>query len=318
MTAPNRKEILLETGTNEVEIIEFRLGRQSFGINVAKVREIIPFESEGMTEIPDCHPSIIGMVSLRQRNIPIVNLNQHLGRKPSDEENLRQVVLICEFNDMINGFLVDGVYQIHRASWKALKPMTAMMGGKDARVTGSINIEDREILILDVERIITEIDPSALMTYSDEELAEENASFTSVRSRDQVRLILAEDSAVIRTSIEKILQKVGYTHVAAFDNGQTALDEIERRADAAAKKGAPITQYLTCLISDIEMPQMDGLTLVKRVKRDMRLPVRVVIFSSLINEQMAMKCREVGADAYITKPKAKTLVALVDRLTLTE
>ncbi|MBF0169995.1 MAG: chemotaxis protein CheV [Nitrospinae bacterium] len=316
MSAPTRQEILLETGTNEVEIIEFRLGLQSFGINVAKVREIIPYKDEDLTEIPDCHASVMGMVTLRSRNIPIVSLNRHLSRTPAAVDPNRRVVLICEFNELVTGFLVDGVNQIHRASWDSLKPMTAMMGGDNSRLTGSINIDDREILVLDVERIVTEIDPSTRMTYSDEDLAVENASLNTVTTREQVKLILAEDSLVIRASIEQILKKVGYQNVASFDNGKAAYDEIVRRKEAAVKKKGPLSDILTCLVTDIEMPQMDGLTLTKKVKKELALPVKVIIFSSLINEQMAIKCREVGADAYITKPKAKTLVALIDRFTL--
>ncbi len=316
MASPTRQEILLESGTNEVEIIEFRLGTQSFGINVAKVREIIPYKDDDLTPIPDCHLSVMGMVTLRSRNIPIVNLNTHLNRPQADVDPNRRVVLICEFNELVTGFLVDGVNQIHRASWDSLKPMSAMMGGDNTRLTGSINIDEREILVLDVERIVTEIDPSTKMTYSDEDLAVENASLHTVTTREQVRLILAEDSMVIRVSIEQILKKVGYLEVASFDNGKAAYEEIVRRKESAEKRGQPLSDVLTCLVTDIEMPQMDGLTLTKKVKKELKLPVRVVIFSSLINEQMAIKCRDVGADAYITKPKAKTLVALIDRLTL--
>lgn len=304
-----RQEILLESGSNEMEIIEFYLGGQPFGINVHKLREIITYDSAQVTSLPDTHPSILGTLLLRGRTIPLIDTRKHVEIKNERQagDNDRQVVLVCEFNGLVNGFLVDGVNQIHRVSWEQVQPFSAFLDQYQPRFTGSIHIEDREILILDLEFVVAEIDPEAGMAYDTSPGASE---YATPETRRQKRIMLAEDSALIRSGITHVLAGSGYVNLETFDNGRDCYDRI---TELYKQHGESLGDQLHLVISDIEMPQMDGLTLCRRVREQLNLKdLKVVIFSSLINEQMAEKCDLVGADGYVTKPQIPELVEMID------
>lgn len=304
-----RQEILLESGTNEMEIIEFYLGKQPFGINVQKLREIIPYDPSAVTRLPDTAASLLGTLLLRGRTIPLLDLKAHIDVKPSagKDAEVRRVVLVCEFNNRTNGFLVDGVNQIHRVSWEQVQPMSIFLDQYQPRFTGCINIDQRDILIVDLEHIVAEIDPEAAMDY---EQVEDSSQIATPETRRQKRLMLAEDSAIIRAGIQKVLKGAGYEQIQIFDNGNDCYKAIR-----ALKEKGEIQENLQLVISDIEMPQMDGLTLCRKIKEEMGLKeLKVIMFSSLINEQMAHKCDRVGADGRVTKPQIPELVELLDNL----
>ncbi|MHB1398142.1 MAG: chemotaxis protein CheW [Trichloromonadaceae bacterium] len=309
----SRQEILLESGTNEMEIMEFFLGSQSFGINVHKLREIIPYEEEKTTTLPDSLPSVLGLFMVRGKTIPLISLGTHLQRRESTESPSggRQVVLVCEFNNQVNGFLVDGVNQIHRVCWKDVQPMSSYLENYRPRFTGSIHIDQREILVVDLEHIVSEVDPEMGMAYDAPTPGVGQADLLA--RRGAVHLMVAEDSSLIRSGILKVLTGSGYSHVSSFVDGEECFQAIRALKHKAQQSGAPIRDYLQLVISDIEMPKMDGLTLCRRVKEELELTdVRVLIFSSLVNEQMALKCASVGADGCITKPQIPELVNLID------
>lgn len=308
-----KQEILLETGTNEMEIIEFYLGTQSFGINVHKLKEIIPFEEAAVTVIPGSDTGMLGTLLLRGSTIPLIDLKAHMAQKEKDlEGDVRRVVLICEFNDRVNGFKVDGVNMIHRVSWSDVQPMATFIDQYRPRFTGSINIEGREILIVDLEHIVSEFDPEAALDY-EAELHSEQMEEKVPHSRQGMKLMMAEDSSLIRAGIERVLKGAGYTDIEVFVDGEDCYHRIMAVKQQAADEGKGISEYLNLLITDIEMPKMDGLTLCKRVKDDPILKeVKVILFSSLINEQMAVKCDSVGADGYATKPQIPYLVQMMD------
>ena len=315
-----KQEILLESGTNEMEIIEFYLGGQSFGINVQKLKEIIPFDEKQLTTIPDSAASMLGTLLLRGSTLPLIDLKRHLGQRVVEElqEDTRQVVMVCEFNNRTNGFKVDGVNQIHRVNWSEVKPMAQFIDQYRPRFTGSINIDSREILIVDLEHIVAEFDPEAALDY-DSGLEEPVAFETSASHRSDMRLLLAEDSSLIRAGIERVLRGAGYNNLHTFVDGEDCYNEILRLKEEVLASGEGIRSRLNLLITDIEMPKMDGLTLCKKVKEDPILKeVIVVLFSSLINEQMAAKCDSVGADGYATKPEIPKLVEMMDRFLFDE
>jgi two-component system chemotaxis response regulator CheV len=319
MTNIQKQEILLESGTNEMEIIEFYLNKQSFGINVHKLKEIIPFDVGQVTKIPDCAESVLGTLLLRGSTIPLIDLKKHLAQRiEGTDEEVREVVLVCEFNGRTNGFRVDGVNQIHRVNWSAVQPLAPFIDQYSPRFTGSINIDRREILIVDLEHIIAEFDPESALDYDTEfETAEDKLSLGE--HRQQMRIFLAEDSSLIRNGIENILKSSGYSDLHSFIDGESCYAEIMRIKREVADSGGRMRGHLDLLITDIEMPKMDGLTLCRRVKEDPILKdVSVVLFSSLINEQMAAKCDSVGADGYATKPEIPKLVGMMDRLLFEE
>lgn len=313
MSEYQKQEILLETGTNEMEIIEFYLGTQPFGINVHKLKEIITFDQEALTVIPGSGEGMLGTLLLRGTTIPLVDLKSHIAQKEEGlGDDVRQVVLVCEFNDRINGFKVDGVNQIHRVSWEDVQPMASFIDQYRPRFTGSVNIEGREILIVDLEHIVAEFDSEANLDYEAGLHAAEMQEKTP-HTRERMKLMLAEDSALIRNGIEKVLKGSNYKNLEVFVDGQKCYDQILKIRQRAVD-GEPLSGMLNLLISDIEMPQMDGLTLCKKIKDDPVLQdVKVVMFSSLINEQMAAKCDQVGADGYATKPQIPYLVEMMDK-----
>ena len=314
MSEYQKQEILLETGTNEMEIIEFYLNSQSFGINVQKLKEIIPYDEDAVTVVPGSSAGMLGTLLLRGNTIPLIDLKTSLSqRSVAVDRDVRHVVLVCEFNNRINGFKVDGVNQIHRVSWKNVQPMATFIDQYRPRFTGSLNIEGREILIVDLEHIVSEYDPESALDYEADLHGEEMAGAVP-RTREKIKLMLAEDSSLIRAGIEKVLRSASFGGLRVFVDGQDCYDEILKIRQKVAN-GEALSDHLHLLITDIEMPKLDGLTLCRMIKEDPLLKdLKVVLFSSLINEQMVVKCDSVHADGYATKPQIPYLVEMMDRI----
>lgn len=305
-----KQEILLESGTNEVEIIEFYLGSQSFGINVHKLREIVPYEAEAVTTLPESGPSMKGMLLLRGKTVPLIDLGCHLRKRETAVEG-RKVVLVCEFNREVNSFLVDGVNQIHRISWKDVKPLDDFFTPYKPRFTGCITVDGREVMIVDLEHVITEIFPEQTIMNTEDSVAAVDDFKRG--SRQEVRILVAEDSTIIRNQMVSILKNAGYVQVSTFINGEECYNGLQLLKAEAAHQGRDLRAFADLLISDIEMPSLDGLTLCRRIKSDPVLKnLTVIMFSSLINDQLAHKCDEVGADGHISKPQIHALVQMID------
>lgn len=314
------QEILLESGTNEMEILEFYLGEQSFGINVQKLREIIQYEPEKTTTLPQSLPSVMGTYLVRGQSIALIHLKKHLNPQQSDNQDPeRPVVLVCQFNRKVTGFLVDDVNQIHRINWKNVRPMAPFIDKFRPRFTGSIQVDDKEILIVDLEHILTEVDPELCQVLSGTAAKDQvvTTETQSVReARQQIKLMLAEDSAIIRSGIQRVLTNAGYTQLTCFVDGDECYQAIKKIQEQVASE-EEFLQHLSMLVTDIEMPKMDGLTLCRKIREELGLKnLKVIMFSSLITEQMAAKCEQVGADGSISKPQVPELVEMVDRLCL--
>lgn len=306
-----RTEILLDSGTNEVELAEFEINGNRFGINVAKIREFIPFEGLTLVKVPGSPSTVAGMFSMRGRSIPLVDLRAYL-ELPEGQTALQQVVVVTDFNKMTTAFIADHIHRIHRVSWADFRPLSQYLSATNPLITGTVSLDGKEVLVLDLESIVGDLFPESVINY-DQETKQEP---TLQEKRAAIKVVFAEDSSVIRNKVTKILDHVGYSNVQAFDNGQTALEALQALQQQAQAAGKPMTDYVNLILTDIEMPKMDGLTLCRIVKQDMRLPVPVVIFSSLINEQMADKCRKMGADAFASKPETESLLATMDSLVL--
>ena len=299
-TAGDKKGILLETGTNEFEIVEFSIGKVNYGINVAKVREVI--QVAPVTAMPQAHPYIDGLFTLRGKAIPLVNLPRCLNAVSSgDAKN----IIVTEINNYYIGFLVENVSRIHRISWKDMEPSPEV--GDQSRVVGIIKMSDRIVLLLDFETIIAEINP------------EINAKLTTVEDvaadtkqlRADVHVVVAEDSAMLRDLLVTTLHDSGYRFVRDFGNGQDAWDYLR----GLAAKDGNIEQHVGMIVSDVEMPKMDGHRLLKLVRENERLhEVPFVLFSSLISEEMKLKGEQLGASGQISKPEISQLIGLLDHL----
>jgi two-component system chemotaxis response regulator CheV len=314
MSAIEKQEILLESGTNEMEIIEFLVGSQPLGINVQKLKEIISYDESALTVIPDSPPAMLGTLLMRGTLIPLIDLKVHLKQRQQPEKpgDSRPVVLICEFNHRTNGFKIDGVNQIHRVSWSDVEPIAPFINQFKPRFTGSIHIEDREILILDLEHIVGEFDPDSVIGEPDEFEETQKPQEISVQ-RKQAKVLMAEDSAIIRSGIEKVLRGAGFEGLEVFVDGDECYQRVLQLKKQADEAGEDIVQHLNLIISDIEMPKMDGLTLCRKVKEGLgykHLPM--LLFSSLINPPMEVKCDSVGADGYAAKPEIAKLIEMMD------
>ena len=306
------QEILLESGTNELELLTFVLGNQSFGLNVLKVQSIQQYDSSTLTKIPMAHHALLGMILYRERTIPLIDLSAALDLD-KHETNKDQIVIVTEFNNVINGFLADDVNRIYRLNWEDFIPLHRAIGSSGKSITGSIRVEDSDIMVVDLEYILSVISPSLAIG----DINEETANLSSKKSREEVNVFFAEDSKTIRSNVIRILDKAGYKNVRSFEDGQQAYNALVEIRDQTNTNESEDVQLPNVLISDIEMPQMDGLSLCKKVKSDSKLEqITVIMFSSLINKQMLFKCKSVGADDSITKPEMNQLVAMLDRLCL--
>lgn len=304
------QDILLDIGTNEVEILEFMLGEQSFGINVAKIMQIVAYDESKHTDVPGESPALLGVFLWQDRTIPLIDLNIALNRKRAEGEKQHAIVLVTRFNDVTNGFLINGVNRIHRIDWDQIKSASAIIGNYTSNVTGSVSIEGKEILLVDFEYIVAELFPELKMS-NDLKCATDGEKV----DRENAQIVFAEDSKFIRTNVINLLKDVGYKKVSAFENGLAAFDYIKQLIVRAEQEKCPVTKFANLVITDIEMPKMDGLTLCKKIKQELGLTtLPVAIFSSLVDEQMALKCEEVGADIYTTKPRISELVRLVDKM----
>ncbi len=314
------QDILLESGTNEMEILEFYLGEQSFGINVQKLREIIQYEPEKTTTLPESKPSVMGTYLVRGQSISLIDLNKHLNpQQANDQGPERPIVLVCHFNRKVTGFMVDDVNQIHRISWEDVRPMAPFIDKFRPRFTGSINVGSKEILIVDLEHILTELDPELSQVFAGTPAEKQDTtaeSLSKTEQRQQIKLMLAEDSSIIRTGIQRVLISSGYTQLTTFVDGDEcyrALKTIHEQVDSEEE----FLQQLNMLVTDIEMPKMDGLTLCRKIREELGLKnLKVIMISSLITDQMASKCASVGANGSISKPQIPELVEMVDRFCL--
>ncbi len=286
--------ILLETGTNEFELIEFILEDHSYGINVAKIREVIEFP-EHIYPVPKTHPCLEGVTSIRNEIISIINLKKFLSLK-DDETTKKKKVIITEFNNLKMGFVVDFVTRIYRLSWDKVSAPDRTLTGKNAYITSIVKLVDKIILMLDFEKIVMEVNQS---TMNEGDISKVQVDF----DRSIFKVLIAEDSETVRTMMLKNLAQAGY-QVVECTNGMEAYDKIKE-----------LGKNVDLVITDIEMPQMDGYTLCRKIKEDRRLnQIPVTIFSSLISPDIRKKGESVGADAQITKPDLHHLIEIVDEL----
>lgn len=303
-------KILLESDTNELEIVEFRIDELDdrgnvipcfFGVNVAKVREIIRLPE--LRKVVNSNPCISGMIKLRDQVISLIDLSRALNK--NTEGLTADRVLVLEFNRVVVGILVHSVSRIYRISWENVEPPVKAI--HDANITGVVKMEDRIILILDFEKIIAELSSTmALSMPSPEQMLGQSSL-----NRSDKTIVVADDSRFIRSTICTTLREAGYL-VEEAENGEEAWNIISEKL---AQSGGDITKKLNLVITDIEMPRMDGLHLTALVRKEAALDkLPVVIFSSLASDDNKLKWRKLGASEILTKPDLPHLVDKADIL----
>lgn len=293
--------ILLESGTNELEVLEFTIAGNHYGINVAKVREILPMTK--ITPVPNSHPCIEGIFMPRDTIITVINLVRALGF-PEDANRKNDMLIVTNFNNLNIAFDVEQVLGIHRVSWTDIVKPDATVNAPGAGIaTGIIKKLESLIIVLDFERIVEEICPETSLKMS--ELAE-----LGERERNTIPITIAEDSPMLQKLVTDALTQSGYTNLHVYSNGQEAWDSL-----LELKKNNGVDYGVKCVITDIEMPQMDGHRLIRLIRNDEVLKqLPIIVFSSLINDDMKRKGERLGADAQISKPEIGQLVSCIDNL----
>ncbi|MCI9309982.1 MAG: chemotaxis protein CheV [Lawsonibacter sp.] len=300
MAEVHNSGILLESGTNEIEIMEFTIDGSLYGINVAKVREIIM--SAPVKVMPHAHPAVEGIFKPRDVVITVVDLPKYLGVDKEKAE--KDLFIITNFNKMYIAFRVHTVVGISRISWTDIhKPDKTVSGGSEGVATGIAQCGPDLVTILDFERIVAEIAPETTIQMDEIEQM-------GPRARSDEPIWIAEDSILLSKMIEECLRKAGYVNLRMFPNGREMWEALN-----ALPQSNKLFEQVALIITDIEMPQMDGHRLTKLVKSSPRFqPIPLIIFSSLISEEMRIKGRQLGADEQMSKPEIGHLVDVMDQL----
>ena len=307
------KSILLDSDSNELEIIEFYIDelqdgqeyRGYYGINVAKVLEIIRIPH--IAAMPNQqHPAVLGSFNLRGQVLPLVNLGLCLDKKMVDSGNDK--VIVCEFSGMVSAFVVSGVNRIHRLTWSQVEPPdNYLQAFSSDSITGVVRIDQRILFILDMEHIIADISGS-----SHEELL--NKMVTDEQFGLGHKIFVVDDSQSVRRLLCKILEKVGF-EVEVHNTGKAAWNTLQTYRDRVLNEGIALHDLVELVVSDIEMPEMDGHTLLKNIKADSTLQkLPVVMFSSHITGALRQKGEQLGADDQISKPDLPSLTTRIQSL----
>lgn len=292
--------ILLESGTNELEVLEFVIEGNHYGINVEKVREILQFQN--ITPVPNSHPCIEGIFMPRGDIITVIDLIKTLGFQNNDNRN--NFLIVTNFNNLNIAFDVQAVIGINRVSWTdVVKPDSTVSEPGSGVATGIIKNADNLLIILDFERIVEEICPETSLKVSEIKQLES-------RERNDIPVLIVEDSTLLCTLIKDSLFQAGYNKLTVKNNGQEAWDYL-----CELKKNNGVDYGAKCIITDIEMPQMDGHRLIRLIRDTEGLKhIPIIVFSSLINDDMKRKGEALGANAQISKPEIGQLVSILDNL----
>lgn len=291
-----QNSILLESGTNELEVLVFHVGAYRLGINVAKVREILP--AQPITRLPSTHPCVLGCFRLREQVVPCISLHRKF--RQGDTKSVTNFIL-TEFNLCQTTFLADRVERIYRISWERIQPVPEMLIQYGCPITGITELGGQLVVMLDFETIAAEV-------------AQHQAETPPISNRlganrESVTVVVADDSVTVRKAIEKTLRDSGYRQIFSFGDGRAAWNWLTARAETCD----PSQAVATAVISDVEMPSMDGFHLTKKIKEHPAMQtVPVILYSSILTPDNQKKGEAVGADAQITKPELVKVVEFID------
>jgi two-component system chemotaxis response regulator CheV len=295
-----KSEILLESGTGELEILHFKVEGENYAINVIKVKEILSIDN--ISKVPNSVKEIAGVSLIRGEIITIIDMKEVIDNKPM--ENIEKSMnLVCEFNNLKVAFAIDEVLGIRRIKWSDISKPDDVTS--NSLVIGNINYNGTILMLLDFEKIVMDISPK---TGINESRIENIVN----KDRSKYKIVLADDSPLIRNVLKKILEMAGLKHLRFFDNGEDTYNYI---MELVEEKGEDFTDEIDLLITDIEMPKLDGHALTRRLKESRitkKLPI--LIFSSLITADLQHKGESVGADGQMSKPQIDELIEMVDKL----
>ncbi len=300
MQKQTQQEILLETGTNEFEVLELFINHQNgnnqlepryFGINVAKVMQVI--ENPGLKRPESAsNPAFLGLISIRGKMVPVLDLATMLGFQR--HQHAYEVVIITEFSQTVTGFLVTGVTDIHRLGWQQVEPPDRYLeNAARGVILGMVLLSDHFLQLLDMESLLAELDPETIS----------RSDAPSVKGSRQYKALVADDSATIRVMLKKLLEPAGFT-LTICNNGEEAMQKLNEIKRQAEERGVPASEICDIVIVDIEMPRIDGYSITKNIKEDPTLQhLPVILYSSIIYDEVLHKGKSVRADIQISKPE---------------
>lgn len=309
--------LILQVGTNQMELVDFRMYQEEengsiregiYGVNVSKVIEIIRMP-ELITPVPDANEYQEGIINLRGQVIPILNLARWMKiKEPTSINQKHKQIIVTEFSSVRLGFIVHKAAQIRRISWKDIIPITMATSGRTttSKITGTIRLSETEVLlILDFESIVEEMG-----IYGKQE--ESLELMPDVKSSEKRFIVAADDSPVALSMVTKALRKRGYNVIDA-KNGAEALERVRKERDN--DPDGKVSNRVALLITDVEMPVMDGYTLTKEIKSDPTLKtIPVLMHSSMSGRENVRKGLEAGADDYLVKFEPENFVEAVSKV----
>lgn len=298
-------------GTNRLEVLLFSLGKDKvterdevFGINVFKIREVMHVPE--ITHAPNMPDSVEGMVSLRGSMVPVINLQKFCSVETDEGPN---ILMVTEYNKNVQGFLVHSVDNIERLDWDNVKaPPPMLLDSMGGLVTAVAELENKKlVMIMDVEKILADT----------ANLYDEETLYDGIKKHDKsenITILFADDSVVARGQISGTMERMGFNYIST-KNGAEAWERLKEIAEKAEAEGRPVTEYINMVLTDVEMPEMDGYVLTRKVKADQRFKdIPVIMHSSLTAEANQALGKGVGADAYVPKFQPVELSATLDEM----
>lgn len=305
------KDDSLKVGSNEMELVDFRILKEEngevyegiYGINVSKVREIIGVPS--LTELPGTPEFIEGIFDLRGIVIPVVNLAKWMGITGPEDAEKNSRIIITEFNNILIGFIVHEAKRIRRINWSDIEPATFISNSgsiEGSKITGVTKIEDDNVLlILDLESVVQDL---GLYKPDLDYVPEGQEDFTGLA-------LVLDDSATARKIVKDALEKMGFQVIEAMD-GQEGLEKLD---DLYNIYGDDLHNKLKIIISDVEMPRMDGFHFAANVKEDERFKTIPIVFNSSISDHFSEnRGKDAGGEAYLVKFEASSFYDEVARI----
>ena len=325
-----KEERMLQIGSNKFELVDFRLkdfpkGSDTsvgepmyegiYGINIAKVREINKIIQ--FTKMPNCHECIEGLLELREEAIPIINLAKYLGYQ-STEIRPTDNVIICEFNGIVTGFVVHQAMKIRRISWDSISPPARLVGKEGGCVTGMYklpkgteNEHDLMLLILDFEKIVAEINGETEMLHKFTE-DKQNHRYSEMGDESKTVLVI-DDSLTARTQVELFLTQHGYKVMTAND-GEEGLFILNTLHEQAEAQGKQLFDILQVVITDVEMPRMDGHAFTQAVRKDPRYTGLPILMHTSLSGRANQESGKTLADEYVVKFNGDILITTVEKM----
>lgn len=309
------KTNLMNIASNEMELVDFRIYEEKegetyegvYGINVAKVSGIVAFPDE-IFESPGSPDYLLGMFDLRGDILPLIDLSKWMNIKSKDDAVREKKVIVAEFNNKQLGFVVHIARRLRRVSWADIESAMFSLSNEDQRgkITGTTRIEDgRTLLILDLEGILDDLN-----LHMPNSGVDEANQFKPTQKFDGTVLVL-DDSSTARKLLRNTMSEIGFDVIDAIDG----VEGLERLEQLYKNWGDDISQHLKLIVSDIEMPRMDGFHFVARVKQDARFAKIPIIFNSSVSDKFsASKGKEIGAEAYLVKFNAKLFYEEITRI----